>query len=137
MAVAFGVERLSVHIEERLLLPKSLRDMTKRRLHSAHLGYDSTMSRAQDTVFWPAMAAEIRQVAVNCKACQLHKPRNQKETLKQHEEGETALSKIGVDVLEIKGTSYLVTVHYYSHFIEVDHLSTTTNKQVQTNSEGS
>ena len=85
---------------------------------------------------WPAMAAKIRQVAVNCKACQLHKPRNQKETLKQHEEGETALGKIVVDVLEIKGTSYLVTVHYYSHFIEVDHLSTTTTKQVITKLRG-
>ena len=123
-------------MEERLLLPKSLRDITKRRLHSAHLGYESMRSRAQDTVFWPAMAAKIRQVAVNCKACQLHKPRNQKETLKQHEEGETALGKIVVDVLEIKGTSYLVTVHYYSHFIEVDHLSTTTTKQVITKLRG-
>ena len=89
------------------------------------------MRRASDTVFWPAMSTEIRQVAKNCEACQLHKPRNQKETLKQHEDGETAWSNIGVDLYEIKGRSYLVTVDYYSNFIEVYYLSTTTTRQIQ------
>ena len=121
---------------ERVVILKSLRDITKKRLHSAHLGYDSMMRRYRDTVFWPAMSTEIRQVAENCEACQLHKPRNQKETLKQHEEGETAWSKIGVDLYEIKGGSYLVTVDYYSNFIEVDYLSTTTTRQVITKLKG-
>ena len=94
------------------------------------------MRRARDTVFWPAMSTELRQVAKNCEACQLHKPRNQKETLKQHEEGETAWSKIGVDLYEIKGGGYLVTVDYYSNFIEVDHLSSTTTRQVITKLKG-
>ena len=121
---------------ERIVIPKSLRDITKKRLHSAHLGYDSMIRRARETVFWPAMSTEICQVAENCEACQLHKPRNQKETLKQHEEGETAWSKIGVDLYEIKGRSYLVTVDYYSNFIEVDYLTTTTTRQVITKLKG-
>ena len=79
--------------EERIVIPKSLRDITKNRLHSAHLGYDSMLRRARDTV----------KLAENCETCQLHKPRNQKETLRQHEEGETPWSKIGVDLFEIKG----------------------------------
>ena len=54
---------------ERIVIPKSLRDITKKRLHSAHLGYDSMMRRARDTVFWPAMSHEIRQVAENCETC--------------------------------------------------------------------
>ena len=56
-------------------------------------------------------------LAENCETCQLHKPRNQKETLRQHEEGETPWSKIGVDLFEIKGRNYLVTVDYYSNFL--------------------
>ena len=77
-----------------------------------------------------------RQVAENCETCQLHKPRNQKETLRQHEEGETPWSKTGVDLFEIKGRNYLVTVDYYSNFLEVDYLSTTTTKQVITKLKG-
>ena len=72
---------------ERIVIPKSLRDITKKRLHSAHLGYNSMMRCTRHTVFWPAMSHEIRQVVENCETCQLHKPRNQKETLRQHEEG--------------------------------------------------
>ena len=101
---------------ERIMIPKSLRDITKKRLHAAHLGYDSMMRRARDTVFWPAMSHETRQVAENCETCQLHKPRNQKETLRQHEEGKTPWRKIGVDLFEIKGRNYLVSVDYYSNF---------------------
>ncbi|CAB3995988.1 Hypothetical predicted protein [Paramuricea clavata] len=54
---------------ERIVIPASLRDTTKKRLHSAHLGYDSMMRRARDTIFWPGMAKEVRQLAENCKAC--------------------------------------------------------------------
>ena len=88
------------------------------------------MRRARHTVFWLAMSHEIRQVAENCETCQLHKPRNQKETLRQQEEGKTQWSKIGVDLFEIKGRNYLVTVDYFSNFLEVDYPSTTTTKQV-------
>ena len=59
-----------------------------------------------------------------------------KETLRQHEEGETLWSKIGVDLFEIKGRNYLVTVDYYSDFLEVDYLSTTTTKRVITKLKG-
>ena len=51
---------------ERIMIPKTLRDITKKRLHSAHLGYDSMMGRARDTIFWPPMSHEIRQVAEKC-----------------------------------------------------------------------
>ena len=121
---------------ERIMILKTLRDITKKRLHSAHLGYDSMMGHARDTVFWPAMSHEIRQVAEKCETCQLHKPRNQKETLRQHEEGETPWSKIGVDLFGIKGRNYLVTVDYNSNFMEVVYLSTTTTKQVITKLKG-
>ena len=41
-------------------------------------------------------------------------------------------AKIGVDVFEIKGRNYLVTVDYYSNFLKVNYLSTTMTKQVIT-----
>ena len=42
----------------RIVIPKSLRDITKKRQHSAYLGYDSMMRRARDTVFWLAMSRD-------------------------------------------------------------------------------
>ena len=36
--------------------------------------------------FWVGMNVKIKQLVDNCVACQYHKPNNQKETFKQHEE---------------------------------------------------
>ena len=44
-------------------------------------------------------------------------------------------AKIGVDLFEIKGRNYLVSVDYYSNCLKV-HLSTTMTKQVITKLKG-
>lgn len=117
---------------EAILIPKELRNNMKKRLHSAHLGYDSMMRRARGVIFWPGMAKDIRQLADICETCQERKPRNQHETLLQHEDGDIPWNKIGLDLFEIQGRQYLVAIDYYSNFIEVDQLTTTTSTRVVT-----
>ena len=115
---------------DRILIPFSLRaDMTK-RLHAAHLGYDSMLRRARELMYWPGMAQDIKQMADNCEACQRMKPNNQKEPLMQHEDGRAPWKKIGTDLFEIRGRQYLVTVDYFSYYIEVDYLKSTTTRDV-------
>ncbi|KAK7112317.1 hypothetical protein V1264_011788 [Littorina saxatilis] len=88
------------------------------------------LRRARDLMYWPAMTQDIKQIADNCEACQRMKPQNQKETLKQHDDGQRCWSKIGTDLFEISGRQYLVTVDYFSNFIEVDYLPKTTADDV-------
>ncbi|XP_064624557.1 uncharacterized protein K02A2.6-like [Lineus longissimus] len=115
---------------EAIVIPYSLRDNMRKRLHAAHLGYDSMMRRARGTVFWPGYAHELKQMADSCEHCQELRPRNQKETLRQHEEGNAPWIKIGTDLFEIRGRQYLVTIDYFSNFIEVDQMTTTTSARV-------
>lgn len=88
--------------------------------------------RARGMIFWPGIASEIKQLAHNCEICQEAKPRNPRETLKRHDDGKYVWNKIGLDIFEIEGRNYLVTVDYYSNFIEVDNLTnmTSLSKQV-------
>ena len=88
---------------EAVLIPKSLREKMKIRLHSAHLGFDSMMRRVCGTIFWPGMAAEIKQLVQNCEQCEQLKPKNRKETLRQQSDGNGPWDKIGTDLFEIKG----------------------------------
>ena len=74
---------------ERILIPFTLRSEMKKRLHSAHLGYDSMLRRARELLYWPGMAQDIKQTAEHCEACQRMKPHNQKETLRQHSNGQS------------------------------------------------
>lgn len=121
---------------QRILVPVSLRSKMMKRLHAAHSGYDSMMRRAREAIFWPGMSQQVKQLAENCDVCQEFKPQNQRETLKQHEDGQVPWDKVAADLFEIKGRSYLTTVDYYSNFIEVDSMTTTTTSQVITKLKG-
>ncbi|KAI8728954.1 hypothetical protein BgiBS90_037934 [Biomphalaria glabrata] len=115
---------------ERVVIPFSMRQEMKKNLHTAHIAYDGMMRRARQMIFWPGMADETKQMAETCTACQERKPMNQRETLIQHDEGNVPWEKVGADLMEVDGRQYLITVDYYSNFIEYDYLSTTTSQDV-------
>ena len=118
---------------EAMIIPKELRQEMKNRLHAAHLHYDSMMRRARGILFWPGMASEIKQMADACEPCNEMKARNQKETLRQHPEGDQPYEKIACDYCDIEGNDYLITVDYYSSWIEIDRMTSTgTSKLIET-----
>ena len=47
---------------QRIVIPMALRSEMKRRLHATHMSYDSMMARARDTIFWPRMSSEVKQL---------------------------------------------------------------------------
>lgn len=115
---------------ERIFIPMAMRQEIKQKLHAAHLAYDSMMRRARRTVFWPGMSAEIKMMAETCESCQNLKPANQKETLLQHDTENGPWEKVATDIMEIQGRHYLITVDYFSNFIEADYLPSTTAETV-------
>lgn len=116
---------------EAIIIPISLRDSMKTRLHKSHLAFDSMMRRAKDEIFWPNMSKEIKLLSDQCEICQASKPSNAREPLQQHAEG-GPWEKIGTDLFEISGRQYLVSVDYYSNFIEVEYLTSTVSSNVIT-----
>ena len=100
------------------------------QLHAAHLGAESMSRRARATVFWLGLNNDLKQMADNCRICQEHKPNNQREPLTQHEEGQYPREKCGVDLFECNGKMYLICVDYYSNFIEIDVMYSTTAQNI-------
>ena len=47
---------------ECVVVPESMRKSVKSLLHKSHLGVESTLRRARECVYWPSMAAEIKQL---------------------------------------------------------------------------
>ncbi|XP_055890320.1 uncharacterized protein LOC129927122 [Biomphalaria glabrata] len=84
-------------------IPDPMRQEMKKNLHTAHIAYDGMMRRARQTMFWPGMADEIKQMAETCSACQERKPINQRETLIQHDELNVPWEKVGADLMEVDG----------------------------------
>ena len=114
----------------RIVIPTNMRKLLKEIVHTSHLGYDSMMRRVRETIFWPKINDEIKQLVELCEACQQFKSANSKETLRLHEDGDRPWTKIGMDFLSLYGKHYLVTVDYYSGWIEVDLMNNSTKADI-------
>ncbi|KAK3703506.1 hypothetical protein QZH41_002225 [Actinostola sp. cb2023] len=110
---------------ERIVVPYSLRKEMKQRIHSSHLGAESCLRRARETLFWPGMSAEIKEMVSACETCRTYETSPQKETLMPHETPAHPWEQIGVDLFTFDNKEFLVTVDYYSNFWEVDRLPNT------------
>ena len=110
---------------EAVVIPSALRKDIKKRVHSAHTGYQRMLQRAKSIVYWQGMAGELKQIAESCVPCEDLRPRNQKETLKVGEDGNTPYKKVSTDIFEHNGHKFIVVIDHFSNFIEVERLPTT------------
>uniref|UniRef100_A0A2C9M3C4 Reverse transcriptase domain-containing protein n=1 Tax=Biomphalaria glabrata TaxID=6526 RepID=A0A2C9M3C4_BIOGL len=105
------------------------REIFQKKLTEALLGLEGCINVVDDImIVGCGMADEIRQMDETCTACQERKPMNQRETLIQHVPWEN----VGADLMKVDGRlEYLITVDYYSNFIEYDYLSTTSQEVIR------
>ena len=103
----------------RLVVPRNMGKEICEALHGAHQAAESMMRRARDILYWPGMAEDIQNTAEGCRACQLDKPRNQRETIRMHEVPTKPFAKVGTDIMYHQGKPHLVVVDYMSDYIEV------------------
>ena len=107
---------------QRVVIPQSLRQDMKQRIHSSHLGIGSCLRRAREALFWPGMSAEIKELITSCEICRNYETTPQKETLMSHEVTTRPWEQVCADLFTIDGKEYLVTSDYYSNFFEIDRL---------------
>jgi hypothetical protein len=107
---------------ERVVIPRTLRDDIKRKLHTGHLGINSCLRRARELVFWPGISAEIHKFVESCDTCMSMPDKQAPEPPMMHEIPDRPWQKVGSDICELDGRKYLVTVDYYSKFFELDYL---------------
>ena len=118
-----------VILEDRVVVPVSLRAKVLKSLHTAHLGIEKTKARARQTVYWPGLTNDIVQLVSECRTCERHSANNFKEPLIPHKIPELRFQKVSVDILDLEGNSYLVLEDNLSKWLEIKQLS---NKSAQT-----
>eukprot|EP00914_Ancora_sagittata_P015152 GHVO01029710.1.p1 GENE.GHVO01029710.1~~GHVO01029710.1.p1 ORF type:complete len:1206 (-),score=132.44 GHVO01029710.1:398-4015(-) len=115
---------------QRLVIPKQLQKKMLDDLHRAHQGVDSTLRLARESVFWPGLNKDVRMKVKSCERCASHAPAQAAESLKYHEVPNRPWSKVGLDLMDFKGRTYLISVCYYSNFWEIDYLRSTSTGEV-------
>lgn len=113
-----------------MVIPSSLRRDMKQKLQASHLGVESCLRRARETIFWPGMSNEIKEMIATCETCRKYETSNQKEPLMPQEVPSRPWQQVGVDLFELDQKQYMITVDYYSNFLEIDHLKSTTSTSI-------
>ena len=117
---------------QRIVIPCEMRAMLIKKLHSSHLGVEGCLRRAREVMYWPGMNQEVKDVVSVCSTCNAYRPEQCKEPLLPHDIPSRPWSRVGIDLFQLYDQHYLVTVDYFSNFVEVDKLSTTSATQVTT-----
>ena len=115
---------------QRILIPNSLKMEYLGELHKGHPGAETTKRRARETVYWFEITKDIDTFTAKCEKCNELKPHLQKEPLLPHEISELPWTITATDIFEIEGMYFLVLVHSYSGWFEIDKIEDMTSATV-------
>ena len=115
---------------ETFVAPPSMRKDLLEEIHKGHQGISKCKERARSAVWWPRISQDIKDRVSSCQICLEKLPEQTNEPLMSSELPNRPFQQVGVDLCEVKGEKYVVLVDYYSRFIEISHLSSTTSAEV-------
>lgn len=113
-----------------VVVPAALRKEMMVSCHDTHIGVEGCIRRARESMFWPRMATEMKAYISKCDVCMAHRATPQKETMLPHDFTPRPWSKVGADLCELHSRNLLVVCDYFSNFVEVESLQTTTTRGV-------
>ena len=99
------------------------------KLHTGHLGITKCQERAKQSVWWPRIGKHIEEEVQKCLVCSQFWQQNV-EPLLPTNFPDYPWQKVAADLFTWKGTNYLILVDYYSRYIEISKLSSTTSSSV-------
>lgn len=108
-----------VYRGERLVIPTSLQRAYLQKIHQGHLGVEKCLARAKQSVFWPGITQQLRQMIGDCQLCTKFANKQQKMPLLPHEVPQLPWHKVAMDILDFQCKSYIVVVDFYSHYPEL------------------
>ncbi|KAL6490042.1 hypothetical protein MHYP_G00003870 [Metynnis hypsauchen] len=112
---------------DRLVIPLQLRKDILERIHEGHQGISKCRARAHHSVWWPGLSSEIRLMVENCGICMRHRVQRC-EPLLSSPVPARPWCKVGMDLFEHEKKSYVLIVDYFSRYIEVAELKTTSSE---------
>ena len=101
---------------DRIIIPQVLRGQVLEALHTGHQGETKCLLLARESVFWPGITNDIKQLVKDCDICNKYQVEQPKLPLMQPDLPTRPWEKLGTDIFEFKGLKYLMIVDYYSRF---------------------
>ena len=116
--------------DDRIVVPYKMRKEILERIHEGHFGITKCKERARQSVWWPDINQQIKEMGAKCQHCLEKRPTQRKEPLLPSALPDRPFQKVGVDICEVKKNQYLVLDDYYSRYLEIMHLPNTFSQTV-------
>ena len=125
----FTVKQGLIMYNCRIVVPMSLQKETLQKLHQGHQGVERCRLLAQNSVWWPGLYRDIQETVRQCSVCaKLHTPN--KEPMIPSALPEYPWQKLGSDLFELQGEHYLLLVDYFSCYVDIVKLTSTSSSAV-------
>ena len=124
-----GISKGLLLCGKRLVIPPILQPEILKKLHSGHQGMTKYNQRAKQSVWWPGIQNDINNLVIKCAICCKHRVQHA-EPLIPTPLPDRPWQKVATDLFEWKKSNYLLIVDYYSLYIEVAKLTSTSSSDI-------
>jgi len=104
----------------RLVIPAAARQNILKKLHAAHQGIERTLRRARQTVYWPGISSDIKNVINSCEPCQSSRPSQQREPMVVEPPPSRPFEDVSADLFQVGQNYFLVYTDRFSGWPTVD-----------------
>ena len=116
--------------ENSIVIPQEEQTEILKILHESHQGFDKCNGNAKRAVWWPNLTTDLKNMTMTCSYCLERKPAQRYEPMKSADLPSRPWEMLGTDLCQVKGHTFLVVIDYYSRWLEVKLLKTTTSEAV-------
>ena len=115
----------------KFIVPKNLQKQYLTRIHEGHLGISKCLQKAREYLFWTNYSNDIQEEVEKCALCQ----ENDTSTTTKHkfysEVPPFPWHTVGSDLFYLRKQDYLVLVDYFSKFLIVRKLPSSTSQAIK------
>lgn len=115
---------------QRLVIPAALQAEVLAKLHQAHCGIVACKGLASQSVYWPSLNKDIVYVVSSYDMCQSNQKSNSQQPLLDRDLPVRPWEKLVVDFFHCQGSTFILVVDYFSKYVEVKRMETTTASSV-------
>jgi hypothetical protein len=117
---------------DRVIVPGSKQGDMVKKLHEGHQGTTKILQRARTALYWPGMGPRIEDCLKSCVQCQNCESKQTYDPLIVSEIPDHPWQILGSDLFQIAEEHFLITVDYYTKWINVAPIKDVTSQGVIT-----
>ena len=116
-----------------MVIPNKQQETILHQFHDSHLGLQKCKLCAMQSVYWPGINDQLKQLVLNCQLCLKYSRSKKKPDTSSSLGQEIPLfpwTKLATDIFHFEGDPYLVLVDYTNHFPIVCKLKSMTAQHI-------